>query len=375
MSKLRVALCITDLEVGGAERCLTELAIRLDRNRFSPVVYCLAPEPQLLQSALLHTLEAAQIEVQCLAASGTWDFFRVIRQLSGMFREQGTQVVQTFLFHANIVGRIAARRAGVPWVVSGLRVAQRTGRWHLWLDRLTDRLVDRHVCVSRAVARFAEQESGLPAQKMVVIPNGVDLSRFPAPQPADLSALGIGADRKLIAFVGRLDCQKGVPWLLDMAATWLPRLPKHDLLLVGKGPQEKALRDQCRRLGIANRIHFAGWRPDIPAVLAASCLLLLPSAWEGMPNVVLEAMASRLPVVASDVEGVRELLGPGVAQQVAPFGDSQAFSARIVELIENPRIAAQLGLQNRDRAEKTLPFTRMVAAYQDLWESLLASQK
>lgn len=374
MPQLQIALCITDLAVGGAERCLTELAIRLDRNRFSPVVYCLAAKPQPPQSSLFDALEAAHIEVRFLAARGTWDFFRTVHLLSRMLEEQGTQVVQTFLFHANIVGRIAGRCAGVPGVVSGIRVAQQTLRWHLWLDRVTDRLVDRHVCVSHAVACFAEQHHRLPAEKLVVIPNGVNLARFPASQPADLSALGIVGERRPILFVGRLDHQKGLAWLLDMAPTWLQRLRECDLLLVGQGPLEEALRDQCQRLGIADRVHFAGWRPDIPALLAASRLLVLPSAWEGMPNVVLEAMASRLPVVASDVEGVRELLGPDAAQQVAPYGDSGAFTARVMELVQDPEMAAQVGRQNRRRAEETFSFDRMVEAYQDLWESLLASQ-
>ncbi len=133
------------------------------------------------------------------------------------------------------------------------------------------------------------------------------------------------------------------------------------------------LEAQCRRLGISGRAHFAPWRADIPAVLAASTLLLLPSVWEGMPNVVAEAMASGLPVVATDVEGVRELLGPDAPQQIVPYGDSDALSVAVVRLLQNPAAARAIGEKNRARVEGHFSIERTVAGYQRLWDSLLAS--
>ena len=113
-----------------------------------------------------------------------------------------------------------------------------------------------------------------------------------------------------------------------------------------------------------------GWRPDVPEILAASGLLVLPSAWEGMPNVVLEAMASRRPVVATDVEGVRELLGPGAASQTSRYRDTQMLVEKIVGLMSDPKLSTAVGLENRRRAEENFGISRMVAAYEDLWESL-----
>ena len=127
------------------------------------------------------------------------------------------------------------------------------------------------------------------------------------------------AGRDVVTCIGRLDRQKGLDWLLETAAIWLPQLPRCDLLLVGQGPERRKLEAQCRGLGIGDRVHFAGWRPDVAEILAASRLLVLPSAWEGMPNVVLEAMAAGLPVVATDVEGVRELLGAGCRRTSCPI--------------------------------------------------------
>lgn len=190
-----------------------------------------------------------------------------------------------------------------------------------------------------------------------------------AVKAASLAEYGIAAGRRAVTFVGRLDPQKGLSWLLDTAVEWLPRLASHDLLLVGHGRQRAALERQAVRLGIGGRVRFAGWRPNVAEILAASDLLVLPSRWEGMPNVVLQAMALGLPVLATDVEGTRELLGPAAAQTVA-YGDTPTFVNRLVTLIEDRRSGAELGLENRQRAASEFSLGAMIAAYQRLWESL-----
>jgi glycosyltransferase involved in cell wall biosynthesis len=373
MAKIRVALCITELDQGGAERCLTELAVRLDRRRFTPVVYCLGPKPLREDASCLPALETAGVEVHCLGGRTFWQFPIVASRLRRLLTAQNPQLTQTFLFHANVLGRIAARRAGVRFVLSGIRVAEHGSRWHRWLEYLTEGWVDRHVCVSHSVAEFSTTQSGIPPDKIVVIPNGIDLDLYPSRQPADLTALGIPAGRRAVTFVGRLHPQKGVVWLLKAALDWLVKLPDCDLLFVGKGPLERPLATACQTAGIADRVHFAGWRTDVPAILAASDLLVLPSAWEGMPNVILEAMASRRPVVASDVEGVRELLGPAAPPQTVRYGDTQGMIGKIVNLMTNPALAAATGEENRRRAEQHFAISRMVAAYENLWESLVAN--
>ena len=140
----------------------------------------------------------------------------------------------------------------------------------------------------------------------------------------------------------------------------------------GTGPLQGRLESACRAAGIAGRVHFAGWRSDVPEILAISELLVLPSAWEGMPNVVLEAMASRRPVVATDVEGVRELLGPLAAAQVVRYGDRQAIIDKIVGLVSDQAAAAALGAENRRRVEELFPISRTISAYEQLWTSLAA---
>ncbi len=367
---IRIALCITELFAGGAERCLTELAIRADRRRFLPVVYCLGPQPAAGDASFLPTLAGAGIEVHCLGGRTIWQLPAVMRRLRIRLAAQNPQIIQTFLFHANVLGRIAAWRAGVKTVVAGLRVAERGARWHLTLDRLTQRWVDRYVCVSQAVADFSVTRAGLPREKMAVIPNGVDLEKYPAVEPADLATLGIARGHRVVTFVGRLERQKGVNWLIDSTPLWLGGLPDCHLLMVGDGPLRAVLQSAAKGSGLGERIHFSGRRADVPEILAASDLLVLPSAWEGMPNVVLEAMASRRPVVATDVEGVRELLGLGAEGQTVPYGDTQLLADKILALMCDPARSAAIGSENRQRVEAHFGISRMVAAYEDLWASL-----
>ncbi len=173
--------------------------------------------------------------------------------------------------------------------------------------------------------------------------------------------------------VGRLDAQKGAAWLLETMPAVFARLPEHDLLLVGEGPLRDELERLAARLGIAPKVHFAGQRSDVPDLLTAADLLVLPSRWEGMPNVVLEAMAAGLPIVATDVEGVREAVAAGAAEQVVATNDPQAFSERIVAILSDAALAERIANENHRRHRQDLDLNEMVRAYERLYHTLLAA--
>ena len=364
-----IAFCITELEPGGAERALVELVTRLGRNEFAPMVYSLGPRPSGDRDVLVRRLEAAGVPVQFLNASSR-QFLRAILRLRGLLKLQQPQIVQCFLFHGNVAGTLAARLAGVRHVLTGIRVAERR-RWHLTLQRWISPLVDQHVCVSESVARHSHQEGGIPLDKLLVHPNGVDLSPFDSLLPADLREAGVPAGRSLITFVGRLDEQKGVDWLLELSPQILARRPDHDLLIVGDGPLLGGLKQRAAVLGVQERVHFAGWRPDIRPFLAASDLVVIPSRWEGMPNVLLEAMAARLPVVATDVEGVAEVLGDAAEAQLATPRDSQRLVDQVCETCSNQQLRNYLGNVNRRRIEAHFSIDLVVKRYETTYRKLL----
>jgi glycosyltransferase involved in cell wall biosynthesis len=367
---IRIAFCITGLEPGGAEKCLVELVKRLDRQQFEAVVYCLGPRPRGNPDSLADQLEAASTTVVCFDARRSIDAPRTLWRLRRRMRRDRPDIVQGFLFHANVLGSLAALLAGVPHVVTGIRVAEQRGQRYLAAARVVDRWVERHVCVSQAVKDFSHRRGGLPESKLVVIPNGVDVARFDAATPVSLERLGVPPGRRVIVHVGRLDEQKGIDWLLQLMPRVFAELPGHDLLLVGAGPRRAELVALAGRLGVHDRVHFGGFREDVPSILKASEALVLASRWEGMPNVVLEAMAAGKPVVATDVEGVGEALGPAAAQQIVSSRNPDCFAEKLVALLKNRDLAAELGAENRFRAEHFFSLDAMAEAYSRLYRSL-----
>lgn len=363
-----LAFVITELDFGGAERCLVRLASGLDRGRFSPTVYCLAPRPMAGQDRLVQQLEAAAVPVRFLGLRWAWQFPLALFRLRRCWSRRPPAVVQSFLFHANVVTALAPPRAARPAIVTGVRVAD-PSRGRQRIEAWSSRRVDRVVCVSRSVADYCARQAGFPENKLTVIPNGIDVQAYPAsrcPIPPGL----VGPGRRMLLFVGRLHPQKAVDWLLTLAPEMLAQLPDHDLVLVGQGPQQAELQQIATATGLENRIHFAGWRADIPQLLAACDLLLLPSRWEGMPNIVLEAMASGRPVAATRADGVRELLGDQAESQTADLGDRERFLANAIRLVRDPQRAQRIGQANRRRAATHFSQQAMIRAYEELYQQL-----
>ena len=369
-SPLRVALCIGQLEPGGAERCLAKLALGLNRRRFEPVVYCLGRPPQAPQAELQEQLLAAGIETHFLGVRARWRMLASVLRLTRQMRKRRPTILQSFLYRANVAGALAGRLARVPHIVASVRVAD-PRPFRLRIERAATRNVERFACVSRSVADYCRDVAKLPTQKLVVIPNGVEVERFCNLTPMNLAELGIPPGRRALCFVGRLDRQKNISWLLTEARELLAATPRHDLLLVGEGPQRRKLQRQCAELGLVDRVHFIGWRPDVPRIMAACDLLILPSAWEGMPNVLLEAMASAKPVVATDVEGVRQILGSLAPQQVLPEPDGRLLRERVTAILGNPQLALRLGQENRLRVQHEYAVRLMIEADERVYLSLI----
>lgn len=367
-----IALLITGLEVGGAEQAFTNLAVGLAERGFVPKVYALRPRPPVGEDRLVRKVESAGIPCEFFGARSALGAPLTLRRLTAAWRRDRPQLVQSFLHHANLLGRFAARRAGVARMVCGVRVAERRGRTRLWLDRVTSDRVDHYVCVSQDVAEFSRREGGLPADRLSVIPNGVDVDRFAQAEPIDLRELGVPTGRRAIVCVGRLDEQKRSSWLVEQSPLLFETLPRHDLVFVGDGPQRQIIHETCTRLGVVDRVHLVGRRDDVPRVLRACDLLILPSAWEGMPNVVLEAMAAGLPVVATQVEGVRELLGPRVDEQTITIGDEKALFSKVLSLVGDSPRAGDIGAANQRRARDFFSLPAMFDAYASLYRRLLA---
>ena len=353
-----IALVITDLDVGGAERAMVNLAIRLDRRRWSPMVIALGAE-----GTLAGVVRRAGLPCQCLGVDRHRPVQAVVR-LARALRGHRPELVQSFLFHANVAVRLAAPWGCRPWVVGGLRVAEHRKRWHLVLDRLTAPLASGSVCVSRGVLEFSRDTGGLDPRRLIVIPNGIDPEPFDRACAVPRGTLGVPRNAQLALAVGRLDDQKGIPDLLAAAEQVIAADPSWHLAVAGDGPRRAWLVDQlAARPALRGRVHWLGARDDIPALLKSADVLVLASLWEGMPNVVLEAMAAGRAVVATAVEGTVELVISGETGWLVPPQDPEALGQALLEAARDPGLCRRLGRNGRARVEAEFSLDRTVAAY------------
>lgn len=355
---------ITELDVGGAEKQFVHLATGLDRALFEPHVFCLAGE-----GPMIAPLRDANIPVTPVSARSRCDV-DALRRLAAGLRAFRPDLLQSFLFHANIAGRLAARSAGRPRVVSGIRVAERR-KWHLWADRLTERLVNRHICVSHSVARYSQETAGLDPRKILVIPSGIDAERFVNAIPAQFPGQPRGKKDSTILFIGRMEPQKNPQLLIEAFRQLHKQDPRLHLVMVGTGSLESSLRQATSDL--PDHILWLGQRDDVPGLLKAASCLALPSRWEGMPNVVMEAMAAGLPVVALAAEGVSELLADGKYGEIVPQPTPEAFASSLQSLLGDRPLATNRSKLSQSHVLEELTVPRMVSRYQTVYLELLNS--
>ena len=371
---MRIALVITELYPGGAERCLVNLAKFLHKRGHDVCVWQLWPTPPDDRGQLLAELESQGIRWKSCQARKATSFLRAIRQLRQELQEFAPDVIQSFLFHANVACSIAARKnffSAKPALTAkffgGVRVRQPQAiRWRL--QNYASRRMAKLICVSQAVAEHCETKEKIPKDRIEIIPNGIKLQ---SPHtPVCWSSLDLRAEQPVVLFVGRLDEQKQVIEMLKTSRNWLGALPNHQLVLMGDGPQRHVLENLLKGdEEHFSRVHLVGWHPNPIAWMQASQLVILPAAYEGMPNVILEAMSVSKPVVSFRVEGIQELLGDDqlANRQAIKPNDFQAFANAIVEIAASQTLREQLGAFNRQRIEDHFQLDDLLERYEQLY--------
>jgi glycosyltransferase involved in cell wall biosynthesis len=365
---VKVMHLITELSTGGAQVALRRLLTNCDRQRFDMQVACLYNG----DGAVGQQIRQASIPVHDLKMRAKTDI-KAFSRLFHLLRREKPHILHTWMFHANFSGRISGRIARVPIIIS----AERTMGQEKWmrrrLDKATAYLADRVVCVSQATAIYAAQVIGIPESKLAVIPNGVDLADFDHLPDVDLAraAWNLPAQGVIIGAVGRLHAVKGFTYLLEAFARLAPDFPQATLLLVGDGPDRSILEQLAARYRLSQRVTFMGEQTDVPSFLAALDVLALPSLHEGMPNVVLEAMAAGLPVVASHTGGVPEVVVHGETGWLVAAADQGALCKAIFNLLNDPSRAQAMGKAGRQRVERLFNLADTISITEILYEQLM----
>ena len=370
-AKPRILLLVTLSEQGGAQHVVYVLARHLCEG-FHVTVAC-SPGGSLIEKLRQERIRVVEIPELVRSLCPIRDLQAFLRLYRWM-RQERFDVVHAHSTKAGLVGRLAARLARVPGVLftaHGWAFTEGRAYWKRWVlaqaERLVARATTKIICVSAHDRELAVRFRVAHPEKLVVIRNGIDPERFTR---ADGSAVrrkwGLES-APVLTFVGRLAAQKNPAVLLNV----LGHLPEGRLVLVGDGPLMPRIRRLVLQGKSTDRVLLVGERGDIPEILAASDVFVLPSRWEGLPLTVIEAMMAGLPVVASRVGGVPELVEEGVTGFLVPSGDLQALARALQRLVEDDELRRSMGEAGRRRALERFTLARMLRETQAVYEEVV----
>jgi len=366
---LKVLQLIPTLDRSGAEKQMVLLAKGLPRDRFQVEVAALTR-----LGPLEAELSAAGIPVTAIGKRFKLDPIAFVN-LARFLKSNAFDVVQTWIFAANTYGRLAARMVGVPViVVAEMAVDLWKGRFDRFVDRRLATWCDRLVGNSHAVVDFY-RNLGVPDDRLTMIYSGEGDEEPPTIDARAIRAgLGFESDAPLILFAGRLAEQKRVDVLLKALDLLQHVQPDVRTVIAGDGPLRDCLEKTAHAYHLDGRVQFLGHRNDIPQLLTATDLVVLPSAYEGLPNVVLEAMRFRKPVVATSAPGTTELVINGQTGLLVPIGNASLLARAIRDIVRDRVLAGRLGEAGRVHVKAHFRADTMVAQFASLYEELAESK-
>jgi glycosyltransferase involved in cell wall biosynthesis len=373
---LRVAQLVTELDPGGAERIVHDIATGLDPSRFESLVISVRPAT----GDVAEWLERAGVPVRSLGSRGRLGLGDA-RRLARVLKEERVEVLHAHLHRAIRLAASAAPRAGVRATVATVHDIQAMlAGWRLRAMRRAARGLDAVACVSEAARADFVARVGIAPEKVRVIPNGVDAERFDGTldgafdRAAVRRGLGVDDDAFLIISLGRLRPEKGHDTALRAMVEVVKDEPKARLVVVGDGPERARLEKLASSLGLEPRTTFAGQRDDVPAVLAAADCMVAPSRFEGFGLAAAEAMAAGLAVVASNVHALPELIEDGVSGLLVPPDDAAELARAVLGVLRDREIAKRLGEGARARVAERFGLGAMLRAYAALYTETLEAK-
>lgn len=361
--QIPVAIFLTSFDPGGTERQMIELIRRLDDRRYRVHVVCLRHEGAWLPRV---TSRAASITEFRINGFGKLSTLKQLWRFSQWCRRERISVLHTCDFYSNIFGLLGGALGGVPVRIGSRRelVTDKTSS-QIRVQRFAYRFATRIVANSPAAAAILRTE-GIASTAVHMIPNGVDASAYP-------DKVGRSDVRQVIT-VANLRAEKNHEILIAAAAQLESSCPNLRYQIVGEGSRRPVLEKLARARGVDHLVEFLGHREDVPALLSAADVFVLPSRSEAMPNGAIEAMAAGLPVVACSVGGLLDLVETGRTGILVPPSDPEPLAVAIRTLSDNPGRAREMGREAQREVRAQYSFERMVDAFDDLYETELRAR-
>lgn len=379
--RVTVAHLITKLELGGAQQNTLFTVAHLNQARFRPILIAgggglLDQEAKALAGVEFYQVPTLIRQI-CL-----WRDFRALLALARLLKELKPVIVHTHSSKAGILGRWAARLAGVPIIIHsihgfGVTPAQprliRLGL--LALERWTGRFTTRFFAVSEATRRLGIEWNLFTADRCTVIRSGVDLEAI-RKTSVDIRAkkieLGLDPAQAVVGMIAPMKPQKAPLDFVRLAALVHRARPEARFVFVGDGELREAMEAEVQRYGLRQVLHLVGWRRDIAEILRCLDVFVLTSRWEGLPRVYLEALASGVPVVGTNVDGASEVVHDGVNGYLVEPGAVQAMAEKVLHLLAHPEEAKRMGRQGVSLPVE-FDIGTMVSRQEDEYERLAAT--
>lgn len=373
MNQIKVIQLVEDLKIGGAERVIADIAEGLDRKKYDVSVWCVTRGGETASE-----LSDKGIKVRILGISNYYNPLNIFK-LTRLLKDSGPDIVHTHGYFASVIGRLAARKARIPAIVAHVHSTY----WdykkrHIRIERRLSRFTHKIICCSEAVENFVKDFEKIKDGKTIVIYNGVDEDRFSTFKDSKslLAELGIDEGSSVVGTVSSLTPHKGHEHLIQAASLVLDTLPSTRFLIVGDGPLRTRLENQAKNLNIYSSVIFSGERKDIPEILSLMDVFVLPSfSREGLGLAIIEAMAAERPVVATEIGGIPEAVIKEKTGLLVPPGDSDALATAIIEFIQDPKKAKEMGEKGRARVIERFTKTKMLSEIQNVYQSLISHRE
>ena len=383
MQKIKVINPITRLIVGGAQETVIETCACINKDRFETQIVAgpqTGPEGELISEVKKRQIPLTLIPELVREINPVKDFIAAYK-LVKLFKREQPHIVHTHSSKTGIIGRWAARLAGVPVIVHtvhgwGHHPYQQPliQKIYIFAEQKTVPFTDKLIAVSTLNVDKGLKDHIGTREKYVVIHSCINLDDFSRPKVDPLSlrkALGIDAASPVVGTVSRLSHQKNPLDFVRMAAQVKKEIPTAQFLFVGDGPLRAETEALIRELHLEQDIILAGLRMDVPDLLHAMDIFALTSLWEGLPRVIPQAMIAGLPVVANNVDGNAEIIRDGVNGFLTPPGDISLMAERIVRLLKDQPLKQAIVAQGRETAAQEFSLHDMVKKIETLYDELL----
>lgn len=360
----RICFITGTLDVGGTEKQLLLLCRYINHQRFHIVII------SLRGGRMKEEFQKENISVWVVGKRFRFDVIALFRLIIILLREK-PDILQTFMFTSNTWGRVAGILLGGKIIIASERsIDLWKKKHHFFIDRMLGFFTDKIVCNSISVQNRYKENLGSVGRKIIVIRNGIELNKFNSYAEKKKER-----KEKIVFTASRLSPEKGIQFLIDAAKIILKKDKSVKFLIAGEGYFEPNLVEMVKEYEIKDNVIFLGYRSDILQLISESDIVVLPSLWEGMPNIILEAMAMKKPVIATDAGGSSEIVKDGQTGLLVRPGSAEELAEKIILLFSDEMLAKKIAENGYELVSRDFDISLMVSAYETLYQHLLQRRK